>query len=233
MERKIVPRGYHPGVRRRVSKLLAIFATVSTGCGSPDAGPGAPASAPLSRAAETRDVYRPPADERVTPAQVQAYLSILDRVRLDLRGARPTPAGDPLATVPADVAAARARGVNVEEFLWVKERVLEAEAATMTARLNASALAMLEKTLADLKDRRAGAADEGSRKLLAEQTSQFEAEAERVRRESKVRESDAVRANVKTLEPFRARLAAAQDAMEKPLVSEPEKGGPKPASRKP
>jgi hypothetical protein len=220
-------------VRRRVSELLAIFAAVSAGCGSPDAGPGTPASAPLSRAAETRDVYRPPADERVTPAQVEAYLSILDRVRLDLRSVRPTPAGDPLTTVPADVAAARARGVNVEEFLWVKERVLEAEAATMTARLNASALAMLEKTLADLKDRRADAADEGSRKLLAEQTSQFEAEAERVRRESKVRERDAVRANVKTLEPFRARLTAAQDAVDKPLISEPERDGPKTASRKP
>jgi hypothetical protein len=220
-------------VRRRVSALLAICAAVFAGCGSPDAGPGTPASAPLSRAAETRDVYRPPADGRVTPAQVEVYLSILDRVRLDLRGARPTPAGDPLATLPADVAAARARGVNVEEFLWVKERVLEAEAATMTARLNASALAMLEKTLADLKERRADAADEGSRKLLAEQTSQFEAEAERVRRESKVRESDAVRVNVKTLEPFRARLTAAQDAVDKPLAGESEKGGPKTPSRKP
>ena len=219
-------------MRKRASDLLVIVATVSAGCGSPDAGPGVSASGPLSRAAETRDVYRPPADGRVTPAQVEAYLSILDRVRLDLRKARPTPAGDPLATVPADVAAARARGVNVEEFLWVKERVLEAEAATMTARLNASALAMLEKTLADLKDRRADAADEGSRMLLAEQTSQFEAEAERVRRESKVRESDAVRANMKILDPFRARLTAAQDAVEKPLISEPERGGPKTASRK-
>ena len=101
--------------------------------------------------------------------------------------------------------------------------MLEAEAATMTARLNASALAMLEKTLADLKARRSDAADEGSRKLLAEQTAQFEAEAERVRRESKVRETDAVRANMKTLEPYRARLAAAQDALEKPLLKEAEK----------
>ncbi|HEX5854738.1 MAG TPA: hypothetical protein VFZ57_03890, partial [Thermoanaerobaculia bacterium] len=61
-------------MRRRVSELLAIFAAVSAGCGSPDAGPGAPATAPLSRAAEARDVYRPPADGRVTPAQVEGYL---------------------------------------------------------------------------------------------------------------------------------------------------------------
>ncbi|MDL2718815.1 MAG: hypothetical protein PT977_13775 [Acidobacteriota bacterium] len=195
--------------------VAAVLATVCAGCGPKDAGPGIPTSAPLSRA-ETRDVYRPPADGRVTVAQVETYLSILDRVRLDLRGARPTPAGDPLTTVPADVAAARGRGVNVEEFLWVKERVLEADAAAMTARLNASALAMLEKTLSDLKARASDAADEGSRKLLAEQTTQFEGEAERIRRESKVREPDSVRANMKTLEPFRARLAAAQEALEKP-----------------
>jgi len=204
-------------MRHRLPSVVAVLAAVCVGCGSKDAGPGLPTSAPISRA-ETRDVYRPPADGRVTVAQVETYLSILDRVRLDLRGARPTPAGDPLTTVPADVAAARARGVNAEEFLWVKERVLEADAAAMTARLNASALALLEKTLGDLKARRADAADEGSRKLLAEQTAQFEAEAERIRRESKVRAPDSVRANMKTLEPFRARLAAAQDALEKPLV---------------
>ena len=204
-------------MRHRLPSVVAVLAAVCVGCGSKDAGPGLPTSAPISRA-ETRDVYRPPADGRVTVAQVETYLSILDRVRLDLRGARPTPAGDPLTTVPADVAAARARGVNAEEFLWVKERVLEADAAAMTALLNASALALLEKTLGDLKARRADAADEGSRKLLAEQTAQFEAEAERIRRESKVREPDSVRANMKTLEPFRARLAAAQDALEKPLV---------------
>ena len=139
-------------MRHRVSKLLAVLAIVCTGCGSPDADPAAFTSAPLSRAAETRDVYRPPSDGKVTPAQVETYLSVLDRVRLDLRGARSTPTGDPLSTLPADVAAAQARGVNVEEFLWVKERVLEAEAATMTAKLNASAFAMLEKTLADLKE---------------------------------------------------------------------------------
>ena len=151
------------------------------------------------------------------------FLAVLDRVRLDQRGEKPTPGGDPLSSIPADVAAARARRVNAEEFLWVKERVLEAEAAIMTTRLNTAALALLEKTLADLKARRSDAADEGSRKLLAEQTAQFEAEAERVRRESKVRETDAVRSNMKTLEPYRSRLAAAQDALEKPLLKEPEK----------
>ena len=220
-------------MRRYARDLLVVFSVLGVGCGSPDTNPAASTSAPLPRAAEPRDVYRPPADGRVTVAQVEMFLSVLDRERLDLRGETPTPGSDPLSTVPADVAAARARSVNVEEFLGVKERVLEAEAATMTARLNASALTMLEKTLADLKARRADAADEGSRKLLAEQTGQFEAEAERVRRESRVRESDAIRSNMKTLEPYRSRLAASQDALEKPLLKELEKNAPSSASHKP
>jgi hypothetical protein len=77
---------------------------------------------------------------------------------------------------------------------------------------------MLEKTLADLRARKADAADDGSRKLIAEQIANFEAEAERVRRESHEKEPDSVRANEKTLEPFRARLSSAHEALDRPLL---------------
>ncbi|HTS02746.1 MAG TPA: hypothetical protein VMN04_09495 [Thermoanaerobaculia bacterium] len=205
--------------RRRVPLALSIVAAASlAGCGGPDAPSAPPSAAPLPRAGASRDVYRPPADGRVTPAQVETYLGVLDRVRLDRKAGKTPAPSDPLTSVPPDLAAARARGVNTEEFLWVKERVLEAEAAAMTARMNASVLAMLERTLADLKARKADAADEGSRKLIAEQAANFEAEAERVRRESREKEPDSVRANIRTLEPFRARLAAAHEALDKPLL---------------
>lgn len=162
----------------------------------------------------------------MTPQQVEAYLGVLDRVRLDRREGKAATPADPLTAVPADLAAARSRGVNTEEFLWVKERILEAEGAAMTVRLNASVLAMLEKTLADLRARRADAADDASRKLIAEQTASFEAEAERVRRESREREPDSVRANMKTLEPFRARLATAHEAVDRLFLPA---GGKEPA----
>lgn len=177
-----------------------------------------PSVAPLPRAGASRDVYRPPADGRLTPPQVESYLGVLDRVRLDRKAGKTLPPSDPLTSVPADLAAARARGLNTEEYLWVKERVLEAEAAAMTARLNASVLAMLDKTLADLKARKADAADEGSRRLIADQITNFAAEADRVRHESREKEPDSVRANVKTLEPFRARLSSAHEALDRPLL---------------
>lgn len=205
--------------RRPIALFLSLFSTAGVaGCGGADVPTAPPSAAPLPRAGASRDVYRPPADGRVTPRQVETYLGVLDRVRLDRKTSKEATPPDPLTSVPADLAAARARGVNTEEFLWVKERVLEAEAAAMTARLNASVLAMLEKTLADLKARRADAADEGSRKLIGEQIANFEAEAERVRRESREKEPDSIRANVRTLEPFRARLAAAHEALDRPLL---------------
>ena len=160
--------------RRRVVFLLPFVAAAAlAGCGDAPAPP-APA-APAARPGASRDVYRPPADGRVTPAQVEIYLGVLDRVRLDRKEGKSSPSADPLTSEPNDVTVARARGVNTEEYLWVKERVLEAEAAAMTARLNAAVLAMLDKTLADLRARRADAADEGSRKLVSEQIANFEA----------------------------------------------------------
>ncbi len=205
---------------RRHAAFLPVFvaAAALAGCGDAEAPSSPPSAAPLPRAGGSRDVYRPPADGRVTPQQVEIYLGVLDRLRLDRKEGKTPPPSDPLTSVPADLAAARVRGVNTEEFLWVKERVLEAEAASMTAHLNASVLAMLERTLADLKARKADAADEGSRKLVGEQIANFEAEAERVRRESREKEPDSVRANMKTLEPFRARLTAAHEALDRPLL---------------
>ncbi len=219
-------------LRRAVAPVFLLFAAAAlAGCGGSDAPTAPPSAAPLPRPGASRDVYRPPADGRVTPQQVETYLGVVDRMRLDRKAGKTPASTDPLTSVPADVAAARARGVNTEEFLWVKERVLEAEAAAMTARLNASVLAMLDRTLGDLRARRADAADEGSRKLVAEQIANFEAEAERVRRESREKEPDSVRANMKTLEPFRGRLAAADEAMDRPLLPSAAKEPPRPAPK--
>jgi hypothetical protein len=206
--------------RLRIALIPALLgASALAGCGESEVPTAMPAAGPLSRPGASRDVYRPPADGHVTIQQVETYLGVLDRVRLDRKAGKTPPPSDPLTSEASDLAVARARGVNTEEFLWVKERVLEAEAAAMTARLNASAIAMLDKTLADLRARKAEAADEGSRKLVSEQIANFEAEADRVRRESREKEPASVRLNMKTLEPFRARLAAAHEALDRPLLT--------------
>jgi hypothetical protein len=160
----------------------------------------------------------------VTKAQVEAYLGVLEALRLERSrkaAGSPTAPGDPLELESPDVAVARGRGLNVSEYLWARERVLEAEAAALTGRLMAAHLEMLERTLSELRTRRSTAPDEGSRKLLGEQIANFEAEANRTRRESREKEPDSVRANLKTIEPFLPRLEAAGDVLDQPVPEVP------------
>ncbi|HEV8269369.1 MAG TPA: hypothetical protein VGR00_14080 [Thermoanaerobaculia bacterium] len=164
-----------------------------------------------------RPAYKPPRDGKLVGRQVEAYLAVLARLEAaSARVASPSPAPlESLDATPPDVAAARALGQNPEEFLWVKERVLEAEAAAMTAKLNADVLAMLDRTIRDLKQRRDSAPDEGSKKLLSEQIASFEAEAERVKREAREKEPEPIPSNMKIVEPYRARLRALQADLDK------------------
>lgn len=171
-----------------------------------------------------RAPYRPPADGRLTRAQVEAFLGVLEKLKLDRsrrsEGGLLAP-GDPLELESPDVAVARERGLNASEYLWVRERVLEAEAAALSERLMAAHLAMLERTLSDLQARRSAAPDEGSRNLIGEQISSFEAEAVRTRREARQKEPETVRANLKTIEPFLSRLDAAGGVLDQPVPRAP------------
>ncbi len=167
-----------------------------------------------------REAYRPPADSILTVSQVDAFLKVRDATirsysspggRAPLEGEE----GISSATLAraAEMRAARQLAVPPEEYLGVRERILEAEAAAITAKLNADVLALLEKTLASLRSRRPAAPDEASRQLLDGQIASFEAEAVRVRREAGEKEPEAVRANLKLLGPFRQRISATSDEL--------------------
>lgn len=175
---------------------------------------GAPAETRRSGRAE-REGYRPPADGILSPDQVEAFLKVRREAVREL-----STAGTPVPlegeegisgaseSRAAEIRAARSLSVPAEEYLWVRERVLEAEAATVTAKLNADILALLERTLASLRERRSAAPDDASRQLLDEQLATFGAEAVRVKREAAEKEPESIRANMKVLEPHRQKISA-------------------------
>jgi type II secretory pathway component HofQ len=204
-----------------VTVAFAAFSVSACRKGAPgggSTGSTAPGAEDPQHAERVRDTYRPPADGRVTRAQVEAYERVLGAAVASIRAHPPQrSAGTSLgeSETSPDVAAARRERIDPEEYLWVRERVLEAEASVATARLNADAVAILERTLAELRSRRSGAADEGSRKLLDEQVGIFGGEVERLRREAREPEPSSVRENVKLLEPRRARLEALEDEFRK------------------
>lgn len=216
-----VPRPPVPLFVLALALGLGVAGASACGGGSSGAaggGPGSPAGGDPQRSDRVRETYRPPADGRVTRAQVEAYERVLGAAVESMKAHPPQrSAGTSLGegeTAP-DVAAARRERIDPEEYLWVRERVLEAEASVATARLNSDAIAILERTLAELRLRRSAAADEGSRKLLDEQVGIFSGEVERLRREAREPEPPSVRENVKLLEPRRARLEALEDEFRK------------------
>ena len=182
-----------------------------------------------------KEGYRPPADAILTAAQVDAFL----KVRAATARSYSSPGGPaPLEgeegisgatlALAAEMRAARQLSVPPEEYLWIRERILEAEAAAVTAKLNADVLALLEKTLASLKSRRAAAPDEESRKLLEEQIATFEAENVRVRREAGEKEPEAIRANLKVLGPYRQKISAISDELAQLRAAAPATPAPEP-----
>jgi hypothetical protein len=111
--------------------------------------------------------------------------------------------------------------LNLDEYHWIRERVLEAEAAFATAKLNADHRALVERALTDLRSRRGAASDDGSRGLIDEQIAAFEEEASRVVREAARPETDAVRANMRILDPYRKRIGALQSDLDRRISPGP------------
>lgn len=199
--------------------LVAAFAAGLLAC---RAAPQAEVSSRDSKQAPLteKEAYRPPADALLTAAQIESFLEVRDATirSYSAPGARAPLEGEEgisraTQARAAEMRAARQLGVSPEEYLWVRERILEAEAAAITTKLNADVLALLEKTLSSLRGRRATAPDEASRRLLDEQLASFEAEAVRVRREAAEKEPESVRANLKLLGPYRPKISATSDEL--------------------
>lgn len=203
--------------------VLAVLA--GTACGRsrrPDPFGTVPASA--RQPERPGGTFRPPKDGRLSLPQLAIYEKVLVAALAQLRnstgprGGTPHSLGDTGAA--PDLASATELGVDREEYLWIRERVLEAEAAAATARLDTDSIGVLERTLEDLKKRRSTATDDASRRLVDEQISVFGAEVGRLRKEASVPEPLAVRENVRILAPRRGTLEALETEF-RALVSPP------------
>lgn len=196
-----------------------IAALLAWGCRDAAPARGAAREAQRASAAE-RETFRPPEDGVLTAAQVEAFLKVREatvRVLATPGGAAPLEGDEGISDATearaAEIRAARSLSVPVGEYFWVRERILEAEAAAQTAKLNADVLGLLDRTLGSLRARRTSAPDDASRQLLDAQIASFEAEAARVRREAAEKEPEAIRANLKVLGSFRPKLSAIADEL--------------------
>ncbi len=122
--------------------------------------PGAPAPGP-SRAARLAALsrFRPPPDGQLTDAQLDRYL----RVRRGPHGR-------------SDLQAARAAGVDPDEYAWVRARVIEALVALENRKVRSASDETYARTIANLRRALQSARDRETQRTLEEQIAGLERE---------------------------------------------------------
>jgi hypothetical protein len=148
-----------------------------TESGNTGAAPGVPA---IAR-------FRPPADGLLTDAEVERYI----RVRRGARGR-------------SEQEAARAVGVDPEELVWVRSRVVEALVFLDTAQVRTGAEATYARTIASLKEAVRSVKDRETLRRMNEQIALLERE--RANLKPPEAPPAAVAANARRLAPRRSDL---------------------------
>jgi hypothetical protein len=160
--------------------------------------------------------YTPPADGRLTAAQVRMYLVVREReCRI-----REAAALEPLKRREAaggapDLRAAQELKANPKEYAWVRDRVLEAEAAATTQALYQRMAAGREQLLARMRRDRDALTDPERRAAAAREIEDWK----RGLQGAEPPMAPAVRANVALLARFREPLARLRGLEERALAA--------------
>jgi hypothetical protein len=162
--------------------------------------------------------YTPPADGRLTDGQVRMYLLVRERecrireaAALEAQARRA--AADPRAA--ADLRAAQEVKVNPKEYAWVRERVLEAEAAATTQALYQRMAAGREQLLARMRRDRDALTDPARRAAAEREIDDWK----RGLQAAEPPVAPAVRANVALLARYREPLARLRTLEERALAA--------------
>jgi hypothetical protein len=168
--------------------------------------------------------YAPPADGRLTTAQVRMYLEVRERECRIREAAAPDAQRRREAAAPerpergetaAGLRAAQELRVNPKEYAWVRERVLEAEAAATTMTLYQRMTAGREQLLARMRRDRDALTDPAQQAAAGREIEDFK----RGLQASEPVVSPAVRANVAILARHREALARLRALEERALAA--------------
>jgi len=190
---------------RRTLTILVCLSVLLGGCKAKEALDAAGISRDLEKRGTkelmeevAKDEYTPPADGRLTDAQVQMYLKVREHEKKIAQVARDEmkkhvetaekkgdksiggmlegfkALGSAADFMTADIRAAKDLGYNTQEYLWVKQQVLAASTAQMAEQFNKSMQQNFDKAYADAKKQHDEATDEQTRKLYADVLAGYE-----------------------------------------------------------
>jgi hypothetical protein len=190
---------------RRTLALTLTLGLLLTGCKAKEAMDKAEIAKDLDKRGTTDllksvadDEYNPPADGRLTDAQVQMYLKVREQEKkiaqvakdeLKKHADKAKESGEKslsgmmeglkgLGSVAdmatADIRAAKDLGFNTQEYLWVKQQILAASTADMAAKATAAVSANFDAAYAQAKKAYDEAKDEQTRKMYGEMLAGYE-----------------------------------------------------------
>lgn len=184
-----------------MSRSLAVLLCLSlalAGCKAKELADKAAVSEDLKERGTTdlmkeasEDQYTPPADGRLTEAQVQMYLKVREHEKKIVEVAKAEmkqhaekaekkekslggfmegmkALGSAADVLTADIRAAKDLGFNSAEYTWVKQQILAASTAQMAEQFNSAMQQNFEKAYADAKKAHDEASDEQTKKLYAD-----------------------------------------------------------------
>lgn len=160
--------------------------------------------------------YEPPADGRLTAAQVRMYLEVREREsRIREAAAAEPQRRREAAGAAADLRAAQELRVNPKEYTWVRDRVLEAETAATTQALYQRMAAGREQLLARMRRDKDAQTDPERRSAAERQIEDWK----RGLQAAEPAMTPAVRANVALLARYREPLALLRVLEERALAA--------------
>jgi hypothetical protein len=158
----------------RVRLLLVASLIVLVSCGAPggteNRGPGA--------AARPR-AYMPPADGRLTDAQVAKYVAFLQN-RARISPAEADSEGD--SRIDREAEAARSLGVSPDEIRWIGQKVLEARIRIAEKEAERRNLDTYRATLVSLRKALDASTDPATRSTVSRQIGELERESAEIER---------------------------------------------------
>ncbi len=183
---------------RKLTVLLTLLVMLG-GCKAKEIADKAAISKDLERRGTTDlmeqvadDKYTPPADGRLTDAQVQMYLRVREHekkiaqvAREELKGHAKKAEehgekslgammegfkaiGSAADLVTADIRAAKDLGLNTQEYLWVKQQILAASTAELAQKYGEAISTNVDKAYEQAKKAYEEAKDEQTKKIYAD-----------------------------------------------------------------
>lgn len=184
---------------RRLFAVVLCLSLALAGCGGKEAAETADVKESLKEKGVTdmmeeisKDEYEPPADGRLTEAQVQMYLKVREREvkiaqvtkeQLKEKAAKVEKAGeksiagmvegfkamkDVANFVTADLRAAKELGYNTQEYMWVKGQILAASTSAMAEQATQAISAQFDQAYEQTKKAYDEAKDETTKKMYGD-----------------------------------------------------------------